>query len=219
MTINTLNKEHKRVIEMAINKLVNYATEKKLMQDTFLAECVNEQENEDQTNNGQECVNEQKNEDQANNGQETSVLKTIKTDSNSEIQDPLIKVNLGTKEEPRVTFMSGHLGPEEFARILEVLKKYKDCFAWSYTELTGLNRKLVEHRLPIKVGFEPYQQAPRRMAPNIILKVKEEIERLVAANFIRPARYVEWLSNIVPVMKKNGKLRKCVDFRPARYVE
>jgi hypothetical protein len=39
---------------MAINKLVNYATEKKLMQDTFLAECVNEQENEDQTNNGQE---------------------------------------------------------------------------------------------------------------------------------------------------------------------
>ena len=103
MMINTPNKEHKRAIEMAINKLVNYATEKKLMQDTFLAECVNEQENEDQTNNGQECVNEQKNEDQANNGQETSVLKTIKTDSNSENQDPLIEVNLSTKEEPRVT--------------------------------------------------------------------------------------------------------------------
>jgi hypothetical protein len=96
------------------------------------------------------------------------------------------------------------LRPEEFARILEVLKKYKDCFAWSYTELPGLNRKLVEHRLLIKTGFEPYQQAPRRMAPNIILKVKEEIKRLVAANFIRLARYVEWLSNIVPVVKKNG---------------
>ena len=51
------------------------------------------------------------------------------------------------------------------------------------------------------------------MAPNIILKVKEEIERLVASNFIRPARYVEWLSNIISVMKKNGKLRICVDFR------
>uniref|UniRef100_A0A2N9EJ07 Reverse transcriptase domain-containing protein n=1 Tax=Fagus sylvatica TaxID=28930 RepID=A0A2N9EJ07_FAGSY len=177
------------------------------------AKCVNEQENEDQTNNGQECVSEQENEDQENNGQETSVLKTIKTDSNSENQDPLIEVNLGTKEEPQVTFMRVHLGPEEFARILEVLKKYKDYFAWSYTELLGLSRKLVEHRLPIKAGFEPYQQAPRRMAPDIILKVKEEIERLVAANFIRPARYVEWLSNIVPVMKKNGKLRICVDFR------
>jgi hypothetical protein len=114
-------------------------------------------------------------------------------------------VNLGTKEEPRVTFMSGHLRPEEFARILEVLKKYKDYFAWSYTKLPGLNKKLVEYRLPIKTGFEPYQQAPRRMAPDIILKVKEEIKRLVAANFIRLARYVKWLSNIVPVMKKNGK--------------
>jgi hypothetical protein len=73
------------------------------------------------------------------------------------------------------------------------LKKYKDCFAWSYTELLGLNKKLVEHKLPIKTGFEPYQQAPRRMAPDIILKVKEEIERLVVVNFIRLARYVEWL--------------------------
>ena len=84
MMINTPNKEYKRAIEMAINKLVNYATEKKLMQDTFLAECVSEQKIEDQTNNSQE----------------TSELKTIKIDSNSEDQDPLIEVNLGTKEEP-----------------------------------------------------------------------------------------------------------------------
>ena len=100
MMINTPNKEHKKAIEMAINNLVNYATKKKLMQDTFLVECVNEQENEDQTNNGQVCVNEQEKKDQANNGQETSVLKTIKIDSNCENQDPLIEVNLGTKEEP-----------------------------------------------------------------------------------------------------------------------
>ena len=51
------------------------------------------------------------------------------------------------------------------------------------------------------------------MTLDIILKVKEKIEKLVAANFIRLARYVEWLSNIVPVMKKNGKLRICVDIR------
>jgi hypothetical protein len=51
------------------------------------------------------------------------------------------------------------------------------------------------------------------MAPNITLKIKEEIERLVQAGFIRPARYVEWLSNIVSVIMKNGKLRICIDFR------
>jgi hypothetical protein len=94
-----------------------------------------------------------------------------------------------------------------------ILKKYKDCFAWNYPELPRLSRKLVEHRLPIKEGFQPFQQAPRTMAPDITLKIKEEIERLVRASFIRPARYVEWLSNIVLILKKNGKLRICIDFR------
>uniref|UniRef100_A0A2N9IUX1 Uncharacterized protein n=1 Tax=Fagus sylvatica TaxID=28930 RepID=A0A2N9IUX1_FAGSY len=46
-------------------------------------------------------------------------------------------------------------------------------------ELPGLSRKLVEHRLPIKEGFQPFQQPSRRMAPDITLKIKEGIERLV----------------------------------------
>ena len=71
----------------------------------------------------------------------------------------------------------------------------------------------MEHRLPIKEGFQPFQQAPRRMALDITLKINEEIERLVRAGFIKPARYVEWLSNIVSVLKKNDKLRICIDFR------
>ena len=33
------------------------------------------------------------------------------------------------------------------------------------------------------------------------------------AKFIRPIKYVQWLANIFPMMKKNGKLRVCVDFR------
>ena len=66
--INTPNEKHRKAKEMAINKLVNYAIEMKLMQDTFLVEYVNDHENEDQTNNGQE----------------TNVLKTIKINSNSE---------------------------------------------------------------------------------------------------------------------------------------
>ena len=51
------------------------------------------------------------------------------------------------------------------------------------------------------------------MANEVILKLKEEIERLLQAGFIRPARYVKWLSNIVPILKKNRKLRVCIDFR------
>ena len=59
----------------------------------------------------------------------------------------------------------------------------------------------------MKPNFKPYKQKPRRMSPEVIQKVKEEILRLLKAGFIRTARYVEWLSNIVLVVKKNGKMR------------
>lgn len=51
------------------------------------------------------------------------------------------------------------------------------------------------------------------MTNELILKVNEEIERLLMVGFIRPTRYVEWLSSVVPVVKKNGKLRICIDFQ------
>ena len=47
----------------------------------------------------------------------------------------------------------------------------------------------------------------------VIHKIKDEIHRLLKAKFIRTARYVNWVSNIMLVMKKNGKLRVCIDCR------
>ena len=44
------------------------------------------------------------------------------------------------------------------------------------------------------------------MSKEVELKVNEEIEKLLKVKFIGPTRYVPWLGNIVPVMKKNGKL-------------
>lgn len=35
----------------------------------------------------------------------------------------------------------------------------------------------------------------------------EEIEWLSKARFIRSIRYIRYMSNIVPILKKNGKLR------------
>ncbi|KAI5338851.1 hypothetical protein L3X38_018123 [Prunus dulcis] len=80
--------------------------------------------------------------------------------------------------------------------------------------MLGLDRQLVEHKLPIKDGYLPVKQARRRMSMDTELKVKEEIERLLKAGFIRPAIYADWLANIVPVLKrKTGAVRICVDYR------
>lgn len=36
---------------------------------------------------------------------------------------------------------------------------------------------------------------------------------LFRASFIRTTRYVEWLSKTLPMIKKNGKVRVCIDYR------
>jgi hypothetical protein len=44
--------------------------------------------------------------------------------------------------------------------------------------------------------------------------VQEEVNQLLDAKFIRPCRYADWISNIVPVEKKRTKkLRVRIDFR------
>jgi hypothetical protein len=91
---------------------------------------------------------------------------------------------------------------------------YTCYFAWDYTEMPGLSRELIEHRLSIKAHFRPYKQGARNFKSEIIRRVKEEVDRLLQAGFIQPCRCADWVSNIVPVEKKNtGKIQICVDFR------
>jgi hypothetical protein len=117
-------------------------------------------------------------------------------------------------DKPRPTFISANFDSSFREGLIKLLKEYKDCFAWDYSEMPGLDRSIVEHRLPIKPGFKPYKQPPQKIYKDEVLAdVKKEVERLIDANFIRPCRYAEWISNIVPVYKKNGKMRVCIDFR------
>jgi hypothetical protein len=94
------------------------------------------------------------------------------------------------------------------------LREYVDYFAWSYQEMSGLSYDLVEHWLCIKVDFRPFKQHAKRYNPLTYDRIKEKIDRLLKDNFIRPCRYAEWISNIVPVEKKGSdKIRVCIDFR------
>jgi hypothetical protein len=51
------------------------------------------------------------------------------------------------------------------------------------------------------------------MRTEVLEEVKKEIEKMLEAGFIRPCRYAEWISSIVPIQKKDGRWRVCVDFK------
>ena len=73
--------------------------------------------------------------------------------------DELKEINLGTKDDPRPTFVSTLLTPEEEEEYIQVLSQYKDVFAWSYKEMPGLDPRIAVHRLAIKKGSRPVKQA------------------------------------------------------------
>ena len=51
------------------------------------------------------------------------------------------------------------------------------------------------------------------MKPEVILKIKEEVEKQLKAGFLSTVTYSDWVANIVPVPKKDRKVRMCVDYR------
>ena len=86
--------------------------------------------------------------------------------------DPLEKVDIGDGSIPRPTFVYANLSDDCKAYLIKLLKEYVDCFAWEYSEMLGLSRDLVEHRLPIKAGFRPYKQPSRRFNPIMYDRIK-----------------------------------------------
>jgi hypothetical protein len=113
--------------------------------------------------------------------------------------DPLEVIDIGDGKTPRPTFVNKTLEANPKYEMIDLLKEYSDCFAWNYTEIPGLSREIVEHRLPIKSGFRPFKQKPRSFRSDLLPRIKDKIHRLLEANLIRPCRYAEWVSNIVSV--------------------
>ena len=93
----------------------------------------------------------------------------------------------------------------------EFLIKNKDVFAWSANDLRGVSRDIIENKLDIDPKIKPKKQKLRKMSDDKVTTVKAEVQRLLDAKVIREVMYPTWLANTVPVKKKNGKWRMCID--------
>ena len=86
--------------------------------------------------------------------------------------DELEEIDIGDGDKPRPTFISRKLSDEVRKDLINLLKEYGDCFAWDYSEMPGLDRSIVGHHLPIKPGYRPYRQPPRKVDPKLYDTVK-----------------------------------------------
>ena len=92
------------------------------------------------------------------------------------------------------------------------LRKIIDVFAWSHEDMSSIDPSIITHRLNVYPSSKPVRQKKRVFAPERDYAIKEEVQKLTVAKFIREVYYPDWLANIVMVKKANGKWRICVDF-------
>ena len=99
------------------------------------------------------------------------------------------------------------------SKYAELLKQYKDVFAWSYNELRTYDTTVIEHKIPLKQGIKHFRQKLRQINPILLPVIEREVKKILDAKIIFPLRYSEWVVNLVPDRKKNSEIRLCVDFR------
>ncbi|XP_070007472.1 uncharacterized protein [Nicotiana sylvestris] len=139
-------------------------------------------------------------------------VKNFKNRPKSNLNETEV-INLGNAKNVKETRISVHLSPPEKEEYTEFLKEYEDIFAWSYDDMTGLSTSIVAHRLPTDPACLPVKQKLRKFKPDMSLKIKEEVTKQVKARVLRVVEYPTWLANVVPVPKKDGKVRVCIDYR------
>ena len=69
--------------------------------------------------------------------------------------------------------------------------------------MPGVPREVIEHSLNVKEGAKLVKQRLRRFAPDRKEAIREEITKLLAANFLKEVYHPDWLANPVLVRKKN----------------
>ena len=78
--------------------------------------------------------------------------------------------------------------------------------------MLGIPASIIQHNLNVDPEKKPIQQRRRIFALERNKAVIDEVNKLLAANFIKKVYYPEWLANILMVKKTNRKWRMCVDF-------
>ena len=73
--------------------------------------------------------------------------------------------------------------------LTDLLQEYNDVFAWSYQDMLGLDIDIVIHRLPLREECAPIKQKLRRVKPEMLLKIKEEVKKQLDAGFLEVSKY------------------------------
>jgi hypothetical protein len=120
---------------------------------------------------------------------------------------------LGTRDVLKVVKQNANLDLFIASVVEQLLKEYKDIFAWTCKDLRSIPYHLTKHQIELDTNILASHQARYWMNSNYAAIMKHDLNKLLAARFIVPMEEATWLSPIVVVPKKNRKFRICMDIQ------
>ena len=120
---------------------------------------------------------------------------------------------MGNDENPCLIKISSILNEKEKKDLEELLMEFQEMFAWSYEKMFGIDLKIAQHHIDTHDHMVLVKKKLRRMRTEWFLKIKEEVTKQLKLGFIKLVYQAKWVANVVPIPKKDGKVRMCVDFR------
>ncbi|GJV95711.1 reverse transcriptase domain-containing protein [Tanacetum coccineum] len=100
--------------------------------------------------------------------------------------------------------ISSQLSKEKKNKLIYVLKKNKEAFAWKTTYIPGICPSFCKHKIQLLDDKKLVVQKQRRLNPNMQEVVKKEIVKLLDTGIIYPIADSPWVSPIHCVPKKGG---------------
>ncbi|KAL0347110.1 UNVERIFIED_CONTAM: Retrovirus-related Pol polyprotein from transposon [Sesamum calycinum] len=79
-------------------------------------------------------------------------------------------------------------------------------------DLQGISPDVIIHRLNMNPDAKSVKQKKRMFGAERSQAIKEVVEKLLKAKYVRPLQYPEWLANVVLVPKSSEKWHLCIDF-------
>ena len=103
------------------------------------------------------------------------------------VEEKLEEIDLGSgSQESRPISISANLTEKEKSELVLLLKEFKDVFAWDYSEMLGLDPGLIAHTLNVDPQAKPMAQPAKIFHTEIEGKIVKEVQKLLAAGFIKP---------------------------------
>ena len=69
----------------------------------------------------------------------------------------LEEVNLGTKETPKKVHIVKKLSPKIRHDLINLLRKCRHVFAWSYDDLKAYREDIFQHEIPLELNAKPFR--------------------------------------------------------------